>query len=126
MIVEPVLTVVALDHKLIHVLMRVRFSAIAIRIEVVLIVEVSCIFIIEFFIKKLAGLRHTPIAAVTAEIKLGVELNNFVTLMAVKHASYAEAVRFNETDEISVAWKASLDLKSLFFWELPDLFLIAS
>jgi hypothetical protein len=50
MIVEPVFTLVALNHKLLNVFRIVGLFAIAIRVEIVLIIVVLLIFIIKLLI----------------------------------------------------------------------------
>jgi hypothetical protein len=57
MVVEPVLTVKALDHKLVHLLSLMGFIAVAVAIEEALVVLVLLIVIV-LLILELAGERH--------------------------------------------------------------------
>lgn len=54
MVVEPVLTVVALDHELVHVLGCMGLLAGAVAVEEVGVVEVPLVLIIQFVVEELA------------------------------------------------------------------------
>ena len=106
-VVEPVLTLVALDHELVHVLRCVRLLARTVAIEEVGVVEVSLILVIEFVVEKLARLGHPAVPTITAEVESGVELNHIVTFMAIDHAANAKAMGLEVLYKLPIVWQAS-------------------
>lgn len=108
LVVEPILTLVALDHVLIHVFTRVRLLAIAIAVKVVMIIHIGFILIVFLVVEELACLGHAPIATVASKFQLGIKLNNIMALMTVDHAADAEAVWLHELDQFTIVRKACL------------------
>jgi hypothetical protein len=104
LIVEPVLTLIALYHELVHVLARMRFLAMTIRIEIVLVVVVSHILIVFLIHKQLACLWHPTIAAIASKVQLRIQFYDIVSLMTVKHAPDAKTVRLEVLHELSIVW----------------------
>ncbi len=68
LVVEPIFTLVALDHELVHVLSLMGLLTVTVAIEEVLVVVVSLIFVIFFIIIELTSERHPTIATVTSEV----------------------------------------------------------
>ena len=68
LVVEPIFTLVALNHEAFDVLEGMRFLTVAIAVEIVVIVIVFLIFIIYFLIEQLAGQWHPSIAAIASKI----------------------------------------------------------
>ena len=93
LIVEPIFTLEALNHELLYVFTCVRFFAMAVTIEEVLIVVIFIVLVIFLFVEKLAGRRHTAVSTVAPEVQLSVEFNNVMTFMAMIHTANAESVR---------------------------------
>ena len=67
-VVEPILALITLNHECFNQLRIMSFLAVAIGIEVVLIINILLILIIQFIIEQLARERHAAVATVTAEI----------------------------------------------------------
>lgn len=96
LVVEPILTLIALDHVLVNIFTRVGFLAIAVTVEVVMAVHIPLILIVLLIIEEFARLWHASIAAVTPEFKLRIELDNIMSLVAMDHTPNAEAVWLHE------------------------------
>lgn len=93
-VVEPILTFIALNTKFIHLFNGMRFLAITITIKKGLIITIALIIIL-FFIVELASKRHSTISAITSEINLMIEFNHIMSFMTMQHASQTKSMSFN-------------------------------
>jgi hypothetical protein len=125
MIVIPVLALIALYHELLDVLRRVRLFAVAVAVEVVLVISVLIVFEVKFLVVQSARKGHAAVPAVASEIQLRIELYHIMAFVAIIHASDAEAVRFDIVDKLTIIWKTLLYFQSLVLGQVPDQVLIA-
>jgi hypothetical protein len=116
LIMEPVLTLVALNHELIYVHRTMGLLAVAVTVEIVVVIEVSLVLIVQLVIEELAGLGHASVPTVATEVQLRVQLYNVMPLVTVYHASNAEAVWLEKVRELAIVGQTTLYLFSLIFW----------
>jgi hypothetical protein len=93
-VVEPVLTIKTLNHELINLLIRVWFLAVAVAVEVSLVIPV--LIIIVLFVVKRTRKGQSTVATVTPEVHLVIQLMNLVSFVAVDHTPQADAMRLDE------------------------------
>ncbi len=68
MVVEPVLTVITLNHELIHILWGMGLLTGTVAVKKISVVKVLLILIVKFIIEEFASLRHSAVSTVTSEM----------------------------------------------------------
>jgi hypothetical protein len=68
MVVEPVLTMITLNHELIHILRGMGLLTGTVAVEKISVVKVLLILIVKFIIEEFASLRHSAVSTVTSEM----------------------------------------------------------
>ena len=93
LVVEPILTLIALNHELVQIFFLMRLLAIAIAIKEVIIIHILFVLIVFLVVVQLTSKWHSAIAAIAFKIQPGIQFNNLVLIMTVHHASQTNSMR---------------------------------
>lgn len=99
---EPVLTLVALNHKRVNVLKIMRLLTVAVQVEVCVVIFVLLVFVVLLFNQLASSAHHLAIATVAFEVEFVVQLVEVVTFMTVDYATDTETVLINKDKGLQV------------------------
>ena len=132
LIMKPVFARVALYHVIVNQLGLMRLSTVAVDIKECLVVHITLVSCLltdhrcsSSCLRRLSLLHrpvnltshwHLGVATVTSEVELGVELVDFVTLVAVEHAGDTETMRLHVLRELGFSLRLALTVFENDFW----------